>query len=401
MKDREKIIIITAEFPPMRGGVADYTYYIAKYLSKDYEVYIITSQQKGYGGNSLFIFRQHRLSENMVKENDFKVLYLIEDWGIKSLAKIISEIRKVNAKIVIIQYEPYMYNYYGIPVWLMALFLLCKIIGCKIGMKIHEVAIKFSKNPINIFIAIIQRFIVYILVLLSDFCFANMLEHARMAKFFCKEIKVVPIGSNIIASDMQKIELIEKAKELKMRLSQSKYFLISSFGTDAYYKNYKTIIEVLKEISNVRLIYIGVGSILKGIVKELNMEDRVIITGYLHPKDVYTYLMSCDLFIFLHADIKGGVGTKSGALMAAYYANLPILGCKGKITDEFYFKHLENIYLIEDCSKETLSRAIMELLENEDLRKKLSMGAKTSYEQFFAWKKIVDSYIKEIKLLTK
>jgi len=97
-------------------------------------------------------------------------------------------------------------------------------------------------------------------------------------------------------------------------------------------------------------------------------------------------------------NLQGNSAGKSTALAAAFQAGLPILGCKGKLTDPNYFHHRENVYLIDTCSEETAHRAIKELINDDALRQILRENAKKTFMQKFSWDIIANLYCKGLKI---
>jgi len=394
--EKKKIIMITGEFFPMRGGVADYSYNISKELAKKYDVIIITSENNLFKDE--FSNRENiGAIEGLNIGDNIKLFPIIKTKSFKTIPKIVKIIRFLKPDIIIVQYVPYMYNYYGLPIWLVFLFVILKLFRHKICLRIHEVAVTLSYNPIYLLVGLIQRLIIHNLWLLTDIGFINMLSFAKMIKFSKDKIRIIPVCSSIEVTEEEDIKIKAEAAELKREISENgKFFIISTYGSDAYYKRYDILLEVLIKNDNLKLLYIGKGNELRNLVEKKCLENRVIITGYIKHRDVYKYLISSDIFIFFHSDIRGGVGTKSSSLITAFYAGLPVIGCSGKMTDNFYFKHLENIYLLNDCSEQAVSKAILEVLNNKELTDKISHGAKNAYQKFFSAEKIADQYIKNI-----
>ncbi len=400
-----KLFIIAGDLFPKRGGVADYTLNISKELAQYYKIYILTSRYSDKNDKAYLHGKGEKnntLAYDYNEEKLFKVFPDITKWSLKNIPKILSLIKIIKPDAILVQYVPYMYNYYGLPFWLIILFIILRILNYKIILRIHEIAINWAFNPVLVLISISQRFIANFLCLLSDVCLVNMLYFAKMLKICKGKIRIVPIGSSIIISEERKQKIEKEIIKLKVRINENnKNVVLSSFGIDASYRRYDVVLEVLRRNDNLKFLYIGEGNNLLKLARDMNLESKTIITGYLAPEDVYTYLRCSDLFIMLHADIRGGVGTKSGALMAAFYLGLPIIACKGKITDQYYFKHLENIYLINECTPEKLSNAIYEILNDENLMIRLCKGAKRTYDAFFSWTKIAELYKKEIDIIIK
>ena len=87
----------------------------------------------------------------------------------------------------------------------------------------------------------------------------------------------------------------------------------------------------LKIFEHVKIIHVGKGARIQQIALQQGLQNKIHITGYLETTAAYQYLSATDLFCLLHADIRGGVGFKSGSLAAAFYCGLPVMGCMGTL----------------------------------------------------------------------
>ncbi len=85
------ILLISGEYPPMQGGVGDYTHELGKaFISLGAETSVLTSVQ-GHGPTP--------------SAREPKVYPLIERWGWRRLALILQVIREAHPDVVHIQYQ--------------------------------------------------------------------------------------------------------------------------------------------------------------------------------------------------------------------------------------------------------------------------------------------------------
>jgi len=85
-----KILFITGSYPPMKCGVGDYQYNLAKSLSKtnDVNIGVLTSTD----------------AKPVSETDNVEVYPIIRDWGIGRIFKIVKFIRDWDPDIVHIQY---------------------------------------------------------------------------------------------------------------------------------------------------------------------------------------------------------------------------------------------------------------------------------------------------------
>lgn len=127
---------------------------------------------------------------------------------------------------------------------------------------------------------------------------------------------------------------------------------------------------VHKEVPNAKLHIIGYGSIfeqLKQLVHQLNLDDTVLLMG--KQTDVPRFLWNSDIFI---ATNFGYIAT-----LEAWSAGLAVIAPDFGIMTET-ITHGENGLLVQPQNVEALASAIISLLRDKQLRKKLAFnGAQT------------------------
>lgn len=367
-----KILIISKDFPKIKGGVSDYTYYLFNELKKKSECYVLT-----------------RKDERIIKEKN--VLPLILNFGFKGIWEIIKEINKIKPSWIIFQYVPYMYSYIGVPFWLIFLYLILKIKKYKICTMFHEIRIVVDlSKPKYILIAIFQKIIAFFLSFLSDKIIVSIEFYKRLIKIFEKKIKVIPVGSNVVPES-------EDLKEENKKYGDE--IIIGYFGgankgrrIDIHLK----AVKILKEKGiNVKYIFIGEApSYYKKLAKKLNIDAE--FTGYLEKEKVYEYLKNLDFFIFFEKysnKYEAGINLKSGAIAAAFSANVPIISNKGILTD----KILKGYYINSKPNENEIGEKILKFIKDKEKIKRLKGKIKNFYENYLKWEKISKEYIDYLK----
>lgn len=94
----------------------------------------------------------------------------------------------------------------------------------------------------------------------------------------------------------------------------------------AYWKGVDLLIRTVKELPNIRLVLIGEGTqkrLMMSFAKRLNVNGRVIFTGYISRKELWRYIMSASLFALpIRPSFHAGT---SRAVLEAMACGLPIV----------------------------------------------------------------------------
>ena len=148
----------------------------------------------------------------------------------------------------------------------------------------------------------------------SNYSITSKISKYLIKKLYKKADLIIPV-SNAIKNDLienfniqveQKviynpydIENINKLSQESIDINIDREKAIITVGSLCERKNHKLIINAFKNIDDTFKLYIlGVGSEennLKQLVKELNIENRVIFLGF--DNNPYKYLSKCDIFI--------------------------------------------------------------------------------------------------------
>src|SRR3990167_11566569 len=180
-----KIIIISPAFPPDRDGVGDYTSVLADGLADKNEVIIVTSKLKGVKSES---------------KNKFHVIREIDKWGGLDLFHILSICKNFSPELVIIQYVSFMYGRGGINLAFPLLSVLLRI-RYRVFTMVHEPFTPFGHSIKTFLISLVQRLMLFCMILGSDKIVVSIQAWERMLKrfFFWRKMdfRWIPVPSNI------------------------------------------------------------------------------------------------------------------------------------------------------------------------------------------------------------
>lgn len=196
----------------------------------------------------------------------------------------------------------------------------------------------------------------------------GIVYQTKEAKNYFKNI--LNVESEIIPNSINPDFIVDKEFEGKRKKE------IVSVGRLFDQKNQKLLIdsfiEIKDKIPDYKLIIYGEGykrNDLEKIIKDNNMNERIILPGNI--KNVREKIYDSGLFV-LSSEYEG----MPNALMEAMCLGLPVIStdcpCGGP---RFLIKNNENGILVDVGNKEQLKEAILKIISNEDLAKKISKNA--------------------------
>lgn len=211
-----------------------------------------------------------------------------------------------------------------------------------------------------------------------------------------QKLNIIPFGAD---TDFFKPLKIPKDKTVFHILAVG--YLIERKGFEYLIKAVK---EVLKEHENVHLTIVGSGPLekrLKDIIKELNLETNAEIIKNVSDNELLHLYNSSDLFVLPSiVDSQGNTEGLGVVLLEAMACRLPVIGSDtGGIPD--IIQNGKNGLLVAEKDVLGLSNAILNLIENEDLREELAVNGYNKVREKFSWEKIAERYVEIYDLLSK
>ena len=166
-------------------------------------------------------------------------------------------------------------------------------------------------------------------------------------------------------------------------------------------KGLKTLLSSYALINKKRPItFLIVGEVRTGEDKQLfdefrlsNPDSQIIVTGYISHKDLPTYYSLIDVFV--HPSLRDGMPNALLEAMACEKAVVvtPVGGASEVIKDS------ENGFVVPVNDAESLSKAILQLLEDESLRCTLGKSARQTIQQNYTLQNELDLNLKVYQAL--
>lgn len=146
--------------------------------------------------------------------------------------------------------------------------------------------------------------------------------------------------------------------------------------------------EVLRRRSDVVLIVLGQGEMkagLENMARSLGIQDRVVFRNFV--PNILDYLHITDIFVF-----PSGKEGLPNALLEAMACSLPVIASRiGGVTD--IVKDRENGLLVAPGDQQELGKAILELLDDELLRRNLAANAAETIRSGYGIESIAPRYL--------
>ncbi len=230
--------------------------------------------------------------------------------------------------------------------------------------------------------------------------FFSRLKYSKLDKLVCISKKIEEVVQNsgfentkLIYSgiDLNRFSDVEPV-DIKQELSLPEDSII--IGTTAAlvgHKDFPTMLEAAKivcwENEKANFVVLGDGHLkeeLREMRDNLGLKNRFFFAGF--KKNVGAYLKSFDIFAL--SSQKEGLGT---SILDAQALGLPVVACKsGGIPEAVYNE--ENGFLVPKKNPEAFANALLKLMKNKKLIKKMGeMGLNTVKK--FNIQKTIDNYL--------
>lgn len=185
-------------------------------------------------------------------------------------------------------------------------------------------------------------------------------------------------------------------KSIKKELKIKDGYIATFIGRFEDLKDPLTFVEaipyVADEIKNIKFIMVGDGHLKKVIkekIKELNIEKHIIMPG--PTSDVDKFLAISDIFIACSAT----ENCFSTTILEAMLSKVPCVITKAGMTEKFFI-HNQDAHLVEKKNPKALGNAVIIMLKNAKLRKRLSENGLKFLDRYGFRNRIIREKIIEV-----
>ena len=392
-----RICLATGEFPPMQGGVGDFTREIGLAMNGlGAEVNVVSSVKAAQpakiavspGGGS-------------VLERDGLCLTLypvIERWDLSSWSRIAQVLERTGSQVLGIQYQTAAYQMHPATNLLPWRLRLVKD-RPRVVVTFHDLKLPYlfpKAGPV-------RRWVTRALILGSEATIVtNEEDRIKAVEYGAGNLHLFPIGSNI---DPQAPPDYDRWKWRERWGVEPDEILLCYFGFLNESKGGETLFKALARLvaagEKVKLLMIGgkVGSSdptnvayleqMEFLIGDLSLADRVAWTGYVDGPEVSASFWASDICVLPYRD---GVSFRRGTLMAALAHGMPIVSTFPQV-EIVQIVEGENMALASPDEPEALADKVRELAASDELRQRLARGA-SELSRLFSWDVIAEETLK-------
>jgi glycosyltransferase involved in cell wall biosynthesis len=372
-----RTLIITGEYPPMLGGIGDYTARLAGELELlGWESSIITSSRA-------------------TGAEDGRLVATVDFWDGRILETVRDAIEEVRPDVLHIQYQTGAYNLRP-SINFLPLRLGIRKRPLPVVTTYHDLLRPYLFPKAGQLRRWANRALAYgsdAIILTNE----RDYQQVRSYRIFRDRAWRIPIGSNIPV-----IEPVDRSAVLRKHELPTDGFVVGFFGFLTADKGIDDLLDALEgpEMDGAELLVIS-GELATTDTTNRRFHDRILkrlqstsvpvrVTGYLPPRDVAEALSAVDLIAL---PLRGGASLRSGTLLAALQSGTAVVTTDPRPGDSLApFSPGESIWLVPVSETEFLHEAISLLRNEPSLRTRIGVAARKVSEQF-SWASIAEQHV--------
>jgi len=374
--------LVTGEFPPMQGGVGDYTHELARALAAlGVEVHVITNVRCSSFHPSSFILHPS-----------------ISRWSFPSLLQIRALSRALRLDLLNLQYQTAAYGL-SAPI-----HFLSDVAGVKTVVTFHDLRVPYLFPKAG---RLREMAVTHLARSASGVIVTDPADEKELqSRGGVAPLRQIPIGSNIAPNPPPGCDRVAWREKLGVYPNE---FLLGYFGFLNESKGGDVLIgamaALLSRKARVRLALIGgqtgtsdtannaaFSAEIGRLIARYDLADRIIQTGFVEASEVSAYLLACDAMVLPYRD---GASFRRGTLMAALAHGCPIITTHPAMPLP-ELQDGKNIRLVPPDSASAIVLAVTELLDAPDLRARMGQGARELAKQF-EWGAIAEKTLEFFK----
>ncbi len=371
--------LLSGEYPPHPGGVADYSRSVARGLAD--------------GGDDVHVFSSACDTADTT-DPGVELHRLRNHFGITSLTRLDRALRRLpkNSQIVV-EYTPHAFGYRAMNLPFCA--WLATRHRHRYWAMFHEVAFPFIKGQPwkHLLLAMATKKMASMLANNAGRVFISIQQWKPILERSCKRMPPchwLPVPSNVpCESDASRVSQIRG----NMCVDGSRIDVIGHFGTfeQSIAGMLSRVLPGILQAHPGRIgLMIGRGSnrFAKQLVSEYpELSERVVATGGLPAAEIANHLAACDLLV---QPYPGGACTRRGTLMAGIGLGLPVLSNTGEFSDSV-FRQTAAIEVVPEDDLDLMVQRVTDLLTDDRRRDSLGQAAAALYQSTCSVENAVNS----------
>lgn len=401
-----RVLIISATYPPVKSGGANYAFHLAQHLAaRGADVHVLTSRIEG-----------------APEEPGVKVYPLMRDWSWREAAKLLRLARGLRPDVVNLHFHGLLYNNH--PMITFALTPLRRVlararvvtlieypVGIELDLGGRAARAMYRAAAHAVGVGGLDRSYGTILrdsdavILLSDSHLAPLEAHAAGVAAKCVTIPPPPL-----------LKVAPEAGGATRRRGRASLgvadgeFLLIYFGFIYPNKGLETLLAALAALKArgraARLVVVGgsnevllkeagrpgYADELRGLATRLGVSDAVTWTGYLplETDEASAYFRSADACVL---PFDAGVHLNNSTFSVAATHGLPVVTTRPAAL-ETVFRDGENVLLCPPKEPEAMADALEAVMSDEGLRQRLGRGAAELARERLSWEHVMDETLR-------
>lgn len=364
--------LITGEYPPQIGGVADYTRELARAIaSTGREVHVWCGTPPGTTDDAPDTARIHR------------------EFGSFSPCGLWSASRNLRSfpgsKLLFVQYVPHAFGYRSVNVLFIVWLVWQRLKGDEIWVMFHEVAFPFTPRGVkkNV-LAVVHRVMAACLISIATRIFASTAAWVPLLKSLSltrRPATLLPVFSNAPHQSSQ-ARLSQIRREI---FGDCHDQIIGHFGT---YSTSVTdlltpVLCKLLQHQTYKVLLIGRGAqeyATRLRKKCVPTQGAVAFLENATPEQISLYLQTCDVMLQPYPD---GITTRRSSAMACLAHGIATVTTTGTLSEEFWSR--EPIALTAPVGDtELLVKHVLACLKDVELKSSVGEAGKAYYSENFS-----------------
>ena len=372
-----KIGLVTGEYPPMQGGVGDFTRELARALAKQgQDVHVITGRN------------------NCADDAGVAVHSVIKSWGLRCWRQIAAVARQQQLDVLNIQYEPAAYAM-QVGVNFLPSRYARRLIKAPIVTTYHDLLMPYlfpKAGPLR------WKVVEYLARRSDATIVTNEEDRLRLVNLQLPtaNLQLIPIGSNIDPAQAGVFDVVEERERWHVRRDE---FTIGYFGFLNLSKGGEVLMQAMRLLLDqhlpIRLLLIGgrtgtsdptnaaYASQVDQLIATLNLQSQVTSTGFLEPSDVSRTMLASDVLALPYVD---GASLRRGSLMAAIAHGRAIVTTEPRYPIEG-LTHNESALFVPPNDPAALAQEIKQVIIDPELRSRLAQAVR-KVARLYAWDRI-------------
>lgn len=404
-----RIGMITGEYPPLEGGVGDFTRELSEALvDQGHEIHILTTRLEDAPPQGRD-FHEPEQDGGAINGDKLKVYRQVPAWGWGAYGQIAAWIADLALDVVNIQYQSAAYglraaiNFY--PRWRKGLF--GKNLTTPIVVTYHDLMPPYLFPKAGVLRDWSVRQLAYQsqgVIVTNGEDYTALMSHSVREKL--PPVRLIPIGSNIAPNPPPDYD---REAWREARGYDADTLLVGFFGFLNRSKGVETLLQAVAALAEdglpIQLLFIGgrTGSSdstnaayageIDRLIERLALTERVQFTGFVEPPEISAALLGTDICALPYRD---GVNLRRGTLHAclahgrAIITTVPErpvteLGGQGDFVEGE--RVAQSVYLVPPEDSQALAGAIQRLGASPALRERLAHQAE-ALAQSFSWDRI-------------